>query len=62
MAKIYRWAIDFESISRDLKMYGYAYDNVGFYFNLIDNRETGLNVDYSRINDNTLDDFISFPG
>jgi hypothetical protein len=40
--------------SPGFKMYGYAYDNVGFYFNLIDNRETGLNVDYSRINDNTL--------
>jgi hypothetical protein len=40
--------------SPGLKVYGYAYDNVGFYFNLIDNRETGVNPDYTRLNDNTL--------
>ena len=43
--------------SPGLKTYGYAFDNVGFYFNLIDNRETGLNVDYSRLNDRDLSTF-----
>jgi hypothetical protein len=43
--------------SPGLKTYGYAFDNVGFYFNLIDNRETGLNVDYSRLTDRDLSNF-----
>jgi hypothetical protein len=45
--------------SPGLKMYGYAFDNVGFYFNLIDNRETGIDVDYSRINENGLRNFYA---
>jgi hypothetical protein len=43
--------------SPGFKMYGYAFNTVGFYFNLIDNRETGLNVDYSRLNDRDLSNF-----
>jgi len=38
-----------------LKTYGYAYDNVGFYFNLDDNHEKGLNISYSRFTDDQLD-------
>lgn len=45
--------------SQGLKMYGYAFDAVGFYFNLVDNRETGSNVNYSRLNDNALSGFSS---
>jgi len=40
-----------------LKTYGYAYDNVGFYFNLDDNHEKGLNISYSRFTDDQLDHF-----
>lgn len=41
--------------SQGLKMYGYAYNSVGFYFTLIDNLEKGDNVNYSRFNDRTID-------
>jgi hypothetical protein len=43
--------------SQGLKMYGSMYNSVGLYFNLIDNLEKGDNVNYSRFNDNQIDNF-----
>ncbi|MGD1044654.1 MAG: capsule assembly Wzi family protein [Bacteroidota bacterium] len=43
--------------SQGLKMYGYMYNSVGFYFNFVDNLEKGDNINYSRFNDNQLDHF-----
>ncbi|MCX6121366.1 MAG: hypothetical protein NTX44_07065 [Ignavibacteriales bacterium] len=40
--------------SQGLKMYGYMYNSIGFYFNYVDNRESGNNIDYSRLNDKDL--------
>lgn len=36
--------------TQGLKTYGYVYDDVGFYFNWVDSRETGANVNYFREN------------
>jgi hypothetical protein len=35
--------------TQGLKFYGYAFNDVGFYFNWIDNRENGKNVNYKRL-------------
>jgi hypothetical protein len=36
--------------TQGIKLYGYAFNDVGFYFNWVDERETGKNVNYNRIN------------
>ena len=42
------------SRSQGLKMYGYIYNSVGLYFNYVDNRESGDNLNYSRMNDKDI--------
>jgi len=34
--------------TQGVKLYGYAFEDLGFYFNWVDNRETGINVNYNR--------------
>jgi hypothetical protein len=36
--------------TKDVKFYGYVYKNVGFYFNLDDNKQWGSNINYLRLN------------
>jgi hypothetical protein len=36
--------------TKDLKFYGYAFKNVGFYFNYDDNKQWGSNLNYYRLN------------
>ena len=36
--------------SQGVKLYGYAFDDVGFYFNIVDNRETGKAINFAKIN------------
>ena len=36
--------------TKDLKFYGYAFNSVGFYFNLDDNKQWGSNINYYRLN------------
>jgi hypothetical protein len=43
--------------SQGLKTYGYLFDNCGFYFNIVDNRERGDQVNYSRLNSQGLSIF-----
>ncbi len=42
--------------AQGFKTYGYAFNNVGFYFNIDDNLEKGDNLNFSRLNDRQLDD------
>jgi hypothetical protein len=37
--------------SQGFKVYGYVFNNVGFYFNIADNLVKGDKIDYSRLND-----------
>ena len=46
--------------AQGFKIYGYAFNNVGFYFNIDDNLEKGGNLNYSRLNDRQLDN-VGFP-
>lgn len=52
----YGLAVDFDKggqtnyWTQGLKTYGYVFDNVGFYLNWVDNRETGDNINYLREN------------
>jgi hypothetical protein len=39
--------------SKGVTLYGYAFENVGYYFNWIDNLESGRNVNYNRIHTST---------
>jgi hypothetical protein len=43
--------------SQGFKAYGYVFNTVGFYFNIVDNLEKGDNINYSRFNDDQLDHF-----
>jgi hypothetical protein len=36
--------------TKDIKFYGYAFKNVGFYFNFDDNKQWGSNLNYYRLN------------
>ncbi|MGB2869693.1 MAG: capsule assembly Wzi family protein [Bacteroidota bacterium] len=36
--------------SQGVKLYGYVYDDVGFYFNIVDNRETGKAINFGKTN------------
>jgi hypothetical protein len=36
--------------TKDLKFYGYAFKNIGFYFNIDDNKQWGSNLNYYRLN------------
>ena len=36
--------------TQGIKLYGYAFDDIGFYFNWVDSRETGKNVNNNRLN------------
>jgi hypothetical protein len=40
--------------SQGFKTYGYVFNTVGFYFNIVDNLEKGDNVNYSRFNDGKI--------
>jgi hypothetical protein len=40
--------------SQGIKTYGYVFNNVGFYFNIVDNLEKGDNINYSRLNDKAI--------
>jgi hypothetical protein len=42
--------------SQGFKTYGYVFNTVGFYFNIIDNLEKGDNVNYSRLNNGKIDE------
>ena len=44
--------------SQGVKMYGYAFNSVGFYFNYVDNLEKGYNINYGRLNDDGLKNFF----
>lgn len=36
--------------TQGVRLYGYAFDDVGFYFNVVDNRETGRGVNLQKTN------------
>lgn len=41
--------------SQGFKTYGYVYNDIGFYFNIVDNLERGDNIDYGRLSDIRID-------
>ena len=36
--------------SQGVKLYGYAFDDVGYYFNFVDNRESGTGINFTKSN------------
>ncbi|MBN1396982.1 MAG: hypothetical protein JXA06_03020 [Bacteroidetes bacterium] len=43
--------------TQGFKIYGYTYDDIGFYFNIADNLAEGDRIDFGRFNDNDIAKF-----